>query len=199
MTKKGKKLTIAGIVYTLLFAGSSAKLENRDKDTKCGGIERWTEKVVIDNKSDLIRTTPKVTTIAWLNSVRTDTIAITKTTERNDALETQVYTIKDCFISKAFIESDNDIHLAVEDGHGHTMVCEIPDPKCPEAKQSAFIGDYKNARATFLKYQNIYNHHRFDITGVLFIDKKHPVPPIGDWPNNVELHPVIAIKETSQY
>jgi hypothetical protein len=79
------------------------------------------------------------------------------------------------------------------------MVAEIPDPKCPEAKSSDFIDDFIAARKVFLKYQDVYIHYRFDITGVLFVDKKHPKPPTGNWPNNVELHPVLKIIVKSSF
>jgi hypothetical protein len=192
MKKKTKKITIGGLVFALFFAGASAGLEDRDKDEKCGGEERWKQKVVIDDSAGEVHTTPKPTTIQALNSIPTDTIKIGKETVRQP-IEKQVYTLTNCFISKAFVESDNDIHLAIEDGAGHHMVAEIPDPKCSDAKKSDFYTDFKTARKTFLKYQNVYDHHRFNITGVLFIDKKHPKPPVGNADNNIELHPVIKL------
>jgi len=192
MNKKAKKITISGIVFSLFFAGASATLEDRDTNTKCGGEERWAQKVVIDDSATEIDTTPKQTTIQAMNETSTSGIQITGKTERQ-GIEKQVYTIQNCFISKAMIESDNDIHLAIEDGAGHHMVAEIPDPKCAEAKKSDFYKDYKKVRTTFLKYQNVYNHYRFNITGVLFVDKKHPKPPVGNASNNVELHPVIGL------
>ncbi len=198
MKKKTKKITISGIVFSLFFAGASATLEDRDSDTKCGGEERWEQKVVVDDSAGEINTTPKHTTIQALNETSTAGIKITHKTERQE-IEKQVYTVRNCFISKAIIESDNDIHLAIEDGAGHHMVAEIPDPKCAEAKKSDFYKEYKKVRTTFLKYQNVYDHYRFDITGVLFIDKKHPKPPIGNADNNIELHPVIGLKIADKF
>jgi hypothetical protein len=197
---KNKKTTIkiAGVAYVLFFAGAGAGIVDSDSDKTCGGVERWEQKVLTDSSVDQINTDEKVTTIETMNEVRTDTIHIGENTERG-SLEMQVYKIKDCFITHAIKEKDNDFHLVIEDGHGHTMVAEIPDPACPEAKKSEFNSEFKAARKTFLKYQNVYNHYRFDITGVRFIDKKHSKPPIGNWKNNVELHPVINLQPTSQF
>jgi hypothetical protein len=79
------------------------------------------------------------------------------------------------------------------------MIAEIPDPECPRAKNSRFLARIKKAKAEFLKYEHTYNHHLFRITGVLFIDKKHPKPPTGNNANNVELHPVIRLKEIMEF
>src|SRR4030095_6538379 len=197
MSKK-KKITIAGIVYMLLFAGAGAGIVNRDKDEKCGGEERWEVKVVIDDIAEEINSHVKVTTIEELNSIKTDTIKIKASTLRQD-IEKQVYKIKDCFITHAIKENDNDIHLVIEDGKGNHMIAEIPDSKCSDAKKSDYIKDYRKARKTFLKYQKTFDHYRFDITGVLFIDKKHSKPPTGNADNCIELHPVIELVPTEHF
>lgn len=193
--KKSKTITIAGIAYALLFAGASAGIVNRDTDNKCGGEERWDQKVLIDDKAGDIKTNPRITTIKNMNDISTAAYDIQKATERQD-IEKQVYKIKDCFITHAILEKDNDIHLVIEDGFKHTMVAEIPDIKCKDAKGSEFIDDFRKARNTFLKYQHVYNQYRFDMTGVLFIDKKHAKPPTGNASNNIELHPVLDIIPT---
>lgn len=191
--KRPKLLTIAGISYALLFAGTGAGLVNRDRDDKCGGEERWEQKVLIDEMVTDIRTTPRTTTIKDLNDISTAAYSIKKSTERQD-IEKQVYKIRNCFITHAILESDNDIHLVIEDGEKHSMVAEIPDTRCKDAKGSEYIDDFRQARKNFLKYKDVYDQYRFDITGVLFIDKKHAKPPTGNASNNIELHPVIELK-----
>lgn len=186
---------IAGVAYSLLFAGSGAGIIKRDNDDKCGGEERWEQKVLIDEKAADIKTTAKLTTIKGLNDISTAAYEIKRATPRQD-IEQQVYKIKDCFITHAILESDNDIHLVIEDGDKHSMVAELPDTKCKDARHSEFIEDFRKARKTFLKYQHVYNQYRFDITGVLFIDKKHAKNPTGNASNNIELHPVIELKAT---
>jgi len=198
MPNTPKNVIIAGVTYALLFAGAGAGIVNRDNDNKCGGEERWEQKVLIDEKTEDINTTPVLTTIKDMNDISTSNFEIKKNTERQD-IEKQVYTIKDCFITHAIREDDNDIHIVIEDGQKHTMIAEIPDTKCKDAKSSEFVDDFRKARKTFLKYQNVYNHYKFDITGVLFVDKKHSKPPTGNGKNNVELHPVIDLKATTKF
>jgi len=198
MPNTPKNVIIAGVTYALLFAGAGAGIVNRDNDNKCGGEERWEQKVLIDEKTEDINTAPVLTTIKDMNDISTSNLEIKKNTERQD-IEKQVYTIKDCFITHAIREDDNDIHIVIEDGQKNTMIAEIPDTKCKDAKSSEFVDDFRKARKTFLKYQNVYNHYKFDITGVLFVDKKHSKPPTGNGKNNVELHPVIDLKATTKF
>ena len=198
MPNTPKNVIIAGVTYALLFAGAGAGIVNRDNDNKCGGEERWEQKVLIDEKTEDINTAPVLTTIKDMNDISTSNLEIKKNTERQD-IEKQVYTIKDCFITHAIKEDDNDIHIVIEDGQKHTMIAEIPDTKCKDAKSSEFVDDFRKARKTFLKYQNVYNHYKFDITGVLFVDKKHSKPPTGNGKNNVELHPVIDLKAITKF
>jgi hypothetical protein len=199
MPKKRKpgttQLAIAGVIYTLLFAGAGYGLIDRDSDNKCGGVERWSVKVVAaDEETEFsISDTFKVTTIDSLNSISTDTFKIKRNTPRQE-IETQVYIVKDCFITHAILEDDNDIHLVIEDGNEHSMVAEIPDPACEMAGGSDFALNYKDARQTFLDNKLIYQNYRWTISGILFIDKKHSVSPIGNADNNIELHPVISLE-----
>jgi len=194
MKGKARKITIAGIVYMVFFAGagSNVTLVDRDSDKKCGGVERWDVKVLIDEKADDVKKRPKITTIEELNAFRTDTIEIKGKTKRH-GFEMQVYKIKDCLITHAILESDNDIHLVIEDGKGHHMIAEIPDPRCSDARHSDFIDDFRDARRTFMKVKTAYNKSRFDVTGVFFIDKEHSSEPTGNADNNVELHPVLNL------
>jgi hypothetical protein len=198
MPQRTKKIIIAGATYILLFAGTGAGLVDRDSDDKCGGEERWEQKVLIDDLTEDINNSPVTTTIKDMNNVQTGELQIKRNTERQD-IEKQVYTIKNCFITHAILESDNDIHLVIEDGRKNTMIAEIPDTRCSEARKSEYLDDFRKARKAFLKYQNVYRNYRFNITGVLFVDKKHAKSPTGNGKNNVELHPVLDLKPVSKF
>jgi len=189
------QLTIAGVIYTLLFAGAGYGLTDRDSDNKCKGTQRWDVKVVAENEnSDYnISMKPMAATIEYLNSIPTDGYDIKPKTPRQD-IETQVYTIKNCFITHAILENDNDIHLVLEDGKNHTMIAEIPDPDCEITGDSELAERYRKARQTFLDNKLIYQNYQWNISGILFIDKKHPTSPTGNADNNIELHPVISLK-----
>lgn len=192
---KPQPYLIGTLLYVLLFAGSGAeKIGGSDTDKKCGGEERWRQKVLIDPQSAEINEDPHDTTIAEL--ILIDTKKKENKYEEDKPrmpIEKQVYKIKHCFITKAMRENDNDFHLVIEDGDKHTMIAEIPDPQCPDAKKSPWIEFYDEARATMMQYQNTYRHYMFTITGVLFVDRAHG--QTGKAPNNVEIHPVLEIKK----
>lgn len=196
MANKITKLTIAGIMYTVLFAGAKAKIFGSDKD-KDGevicGTDRWDVKMVTDVEKQDLRTRSKTTTIEFINGLERPDLTINGKTPRQPE-EVQVYTIKHCVISTAKLEADNDIHLVLETGDGsHTMVAEIPDPECPEWENSAFKKELAATRGEFLKYQQTYWNYTFTVKGIIFFDKMHE--GTGHGPNHAELHPILSLKK----
>jgi hypothetical protein len=192
---KAKKYFIGGLLYFLVFAGAGTEtIGGSDSDDKCGGKERWAVKVMSDQAADFINETPHDTTMAELLKINTTTgVYKYKETKPRMAIESQVYRIKHCFITKILIENDNDLHLVIEDGKKHTMIAEIPDPDCLDAQNSPFINSFVETRQTLMKYANNYRHYMFTITGVLFVDKSHG--QTGKSPNNIEIHPILEIKK----
>jgi len=195
---KPKEYLIGALTYVLLFAGSGSEIiGGSDSDNKCGGEERWGQKVLADPAANDINETPHDTTMADLLNINT-TIKESKYAESKPRMqiEKQVYRVKHCFITKILREDDNDLHLVIEDGDGNTMIAEIPDPECKDAKQSPWIDFFTDSRATMFKYKNSFRHYMFTITGVLFVDRSHG--QTGKAPNNVEIHPVLEIKKEKQ-
>ena len=192
---KAKKYFIGGLLYFLVFAGAGTEtIGGSDSDDKCGGKERWSVKVMSDQAADLINETPHDTTMAELMQINTATgVNKYKETKPRMAIESQVYRIKHCFITKVLIEDDNDLHLVIEDGNKHTMIAEIPDANCLDAMNSPFLNSFVETRQTMMKYANNYRHYMFTITGVLFVDKSHG--QTGKSPNNIEIHPILEIKK----
>jgi hypothetical protein len=91
-------------------------------------------------------------------------------------------------------ENDNDIHLAVRDGSGNTMIVEFPDERCTEGAQHRWA--MKTARDALvaactnpIKGAFKELHGSATITGVLFFDFAHHQR--GRAPNVAELHPVL--------
>jgi hypothetical protein len=91
-------------------------------------------------------------------------------------------------------ENENDIHLAVRDSSGNTMVVEFPDERCTEGAQHRWA--MKTARDALvaactkpLKGTFKELHGSATITGVLFFDFAHHQR--GKAPNVAELHPVL--------
>lgn len=197
MKAKPQKFLIGGLFYTLLFAGAAEEIGGRDADNICGGEERWEQKVMIDPQADSIHETPVETTIAELIAIDTK-LKENKYAEGKPRMqiERQVYKIKHCFITDVLRENDNDLHLVIEDGEKHTMIAEIPDPACREAKKSQWIEFFSDARSTLFTYKSNYRHFLFTITGVLFVDKSHG--QTGKAPNSIEIHPILEIKKEKQ-
>jgi hypothetical protein len=89
-------------------------------------------------------------------------------------------------------ENDNDIHLAVRDGSGNTMVVEFRDERCTEGAQHRWA--MKTARDLIaactkpVKGSFREVHGSATITGVLFDFAHHQR---GRAPNVAELHPVL--------
>ncbi|HNP23437.1 MAG TPA: hypothetical protein PKM63_17340 [Panacibacter sp.] len=193
---KPQKFLVGTMMYVLLFVGAKERIRGSDTDNKCGGEERWEQKVLIDPEAQEIHEKPIVTTIAELQQINTK-LPENKYQEGKPRMEIekQVYTIKNCFITDIIREDDNDLHLVIEDGNKnspHTMIAEIPDPKCPQAQKSDWVGEYQDVQKFLLDHAENYRHFQFTITGVLFVDKAHG--QTGKAPNSVEIHPILKIK-----
>jgi hypothetical protein len=194
---KPQKFIIGGLMYVLLFAGAKEEIGGKDSDNKCGGEERWEEKVLIDPDAKKINETSELTTIKDLLTINT-TSPDSKYKEGRPrmSIEDKTYTVKHCFITDVLRENDNDLHIVIEDGKGNHMIAEIPDPKCPDAKRSDWSENFNQARNTLLEFSSNYRHFLFTIKGVLFVDKSHGQTGKAD--NNVELHPVIELIKEKQ-
>lgn len=187
---KAREFYIGAALYVLVFGGAGAGLNDRDKDDKCRGVQRWAVKVASDEEAELIRRKPKVIALEDLIAYRTDTLPKGNTRAYSEQF---TYTLRDVFITHAILENDNDIHLVIEDGKKNTLIAEIPDVDCEISENSLFAEQIEAARGTFYRYQDTYDQYQFNITGVFFKDKPHG--QTGKAPNNVELHPVIALKK----
>lgn len=160
--------------------------------TRCGGVERWNEKVLVDSKSSQVNYTPVLTTIDSLVQINTpspDPNAI-----RITGLEYKTYKFR-CHITIKKYESDNDYHLVLSDGT-NTLIGEVPDPVCASAAMSAHVNEYIAARQFVDAHiaqgdVNYVNIPDVSITGVLFLDPPHG--QTGKAPNNVEIHPILDI------
>lgn len=193
---KPQHFFIGTVMYVLLFAGAKERIGGRDSNDICGGEERWEQKVLIDPEAQDIHEKPIVTTIEELQKIDTK-LPENKYQEGKPRMEIekQVYTIKNCFITDILRENDNDLHLVIEDGdkkHPHTMIAEIPDVECPQAKESEWAGNYQEVRELILDHSENYRHFMFTISGVLFVDKSHG--QTGRAPNGIEIHPITRIK-----
>lgn len=98
-------------------------------------------------------------------------------------------------LTKYKLESDSDYHLVLDDGAGHTMIAEIPDPACV-GSGSPLASSIEKARTEMTaKYSPTGSFHTTNVpvtvTGVGFFDYDHGQTGVA--PNAIELHAVLDI------
>ncbi len=179
------------IVFSHSF--SQTESENDFENLTCGGVERWTIKVLTDAQASAINYFPVNTTIAALTSIATPNPPNPNAT-RISGIEYQTYSVT-CKISIKKEEDDNDYHLVLKDGN-KTLIGEVPDPSCYAAGLSVHKNEYIAARNfvnSHIASGNVNNVNIPDVvvTGVAFVDPPHG--QTGAAPNNLELHPILDI------
>ena len=172
--------------------GETEDEDERSVETPCGGVERWSVKVLTDAASSTVNFTPVNSNLAALVGLTTP--APNAYMLRTGPIEKTVYKIT-CNITIKKFESDNDYHLVLSDGT-HTLIGEIPDPSCTTAATSSHVSEYAAAKAfvdAHIASGNVSNVNipAVTVTGVGFIDPPHG--QTGAPPNNLELHPILDI------
>ncbi|HXD91581.1 MAG TPA: T9SS type A sorting domain-containing protein [Bacteroidia bacterium] len=158
----------------------------------CGGTERWSQKVLVDNLVSTINFTGIPTTVNSLVNIVTPTPSTTM--PRQPGIEDKTYTFT-CNVTVKKAETDNDYHLVLSDGT-HTLIGEIPDPVCSAAASSNYVPQYTAARNfvdTYIgsgTYSSV-NIAAVQVYGVAFVDPPHG--QTGAAPNNLEIHPILRI------
>lgn len=189
-----------GMVLTI--TNVSAQEENEDEKTEnvascggtngCGGVERWSQKVLTDALANTIDFTPQPTSIAHLVAIVTPTPSTSM--PRYQPVEDSTYIVTTKIIIKK-AESDSDFHLVLTDGT-HSMIGEIPDPICASVAASPYACAFQTCRNfinAHIASGNVSNVNipMVTVTGVAFVDPPHG--QTGAAPNNLELHPIINI------
>jgi hypothetical protein len=162
------------------------------------GTERWDVKTLTDPARFSVKLrTARTSTVTRLSRIQSLSPLVTRRPE-----EKQVYRIKAIFDSLPGSKlgfklepNDSDIHLAVRDPQGATMIVEFPDPACTAGARYRLA--MKRARAALVaacgrppkgRFREL--HGQATITGVLFFDFFHHQRGVS--PNVVELHPVLG-------
>jgi hypothetical protein len=104
--------------------------------------------------------------------------------------ETQAVILTNVDVTDIRIETDSDYHLVLNDGHGHTMVAEVPCPSCV-GSASAFSCFITQVRGAVDTIGTTTSTNVATIIGVPFFDYAHG--QTGDAPNSIEIHPVLSI------
>ncbi|MCU1383914.1 MAG: hypothetical protein JWL71_2611, partial [Acidobacteria bacterium] len=172
------------------------------------GVERWSVKVGSDATVGLVNLTPRIpASIEALGLVtpplesEIDAGGIFSAA-RSAPVETSVYTI-DATLTFYKKETDVDYHIVLDDGHGHTLISEIPSPACiitsatPRVLVPSPLADgIARARAIFDAHLSANSFFQVAnipvrVSGVGFFDFEHGQTGVA--PNAIELHPVIDI------
>lgn len=183
---------------TIFFSQQNPVNETKKKDEKeCGGVERWSVKVLTDPHVNLINFTPSVTTISALAGIVTPLPY--SGMPRHSGVEDKTYSVV-CNITIKKNEPDNDYHLVLSDGINR-LIGEVPDPYCSAAASSSFVNNYiavRNFVNSTIASGNVYNVTlpKVVVYGVAFVDLPHG--QTGAAPNNLELHPILGIHFLSE-
>jgi hypothetical protein len=200
-------LAVAAVALVLVpFAWASSFSKHGTGPTRAlvaCGAERWDVKTLTDPGSGAVR----------LRNARSSTV--TKLTriqplgpgDARSAQERQVYRVTVFFDSLPGkklgfkLETvDSDIHLAVRDALGSTMIVEFPDPGCTAGAK--YRSRMKSARAALIAACGRPPRSRFrelhgsaTITGVLFLDFFHHQRGVAR--NVAELHPALGFSNAT--
>jgi hypothetical protein len=136
--------------------------------------------------------TPTITTVPAL--VKLPGLTATSSTPRTPPVESTLFALVDVTIQRVKLESDGDYHIVVTQG-GSTMITEVPFPMCLKGA-SPWECAITQARASIdAKYHPTTGGADVNdvatVVGVGFWDYEHG--QTGSAPNNIELHPVLAV------
>jgi hypothetical protein len=158
------------------------------------GVERWAVKTGTDADAGLINLQSTTqTTIASLAALPAPSSL--PSNNRIQPTETTVFQLHDT-LTIYKLESDSDYHLVLDDGSGHTMIVEIPDPACV-GSTSPLLPGIRTARSEFdARYTPNGTFQTANVavtvTGVGFFDFLHGQTGVA--PNGIELHAVLDVQ-----
>lgn len=172
---------------------STGEQEEDDLVSSTGcGVERWSIKTGTDSQAAQVSLDPTLTTIAQLQAFAG--VASPPLNSRVAPAELTAWKLTDVTLVEFKQESDSDLHLVLSSG-GLMMIAEIPAPGCVGAG-SPFAAGVAQARQQFTaRYtpSGSFTSAGVPVTlsGVGFFDFAHG--QTGAAPNQIELHPVLAI------
>ena len=194
--KHGRKLLVAaGLMGATFAAAPPAKPAHAPV---CNGSERWKVKTLQDETAGQVHLSSS-TSISIADLIAKARSSDWSSDNNSPRLgdEFDVYTTRGKIIY-AQEQKDGDIHIELSDGKNpeHTVIAEIPNPNCPNVKNSDFVQKFRKVKNDWLnKYQDktVYSKGTFEVKGILFHDSKNHGN--GGNENGVELHPVLSIKK----
>lgn len=157
------------------------------------GVERWSVKTGTDPDAGQVQlASSSGTTVASLDGLPAPSSL--PSDARIAPTETTAFVL-DAYLTGYKLETDEDYHLVLTDGGGHTMIAEIPAPDCvgagsPFAPGIASARSELDARYTPTSTMTSVNVP-VRVRGVGFFDYNHGQTGVA--PNAIELHPVLDI------
>lgn len=175
-----------------LSTGEKARIVPDFRPATGCGVERWAVKTLTDPGATRVSLTPQASTVATLGSIAPPKDA----TDRVAPTETTVFRLTDVRMTAFKQEADSDIHVALEDDQGNTMIAEFPAATCDTTAPAKLRTMMTDARGDFTtacgQPSNRYKKLKgtATITGVGFFDRIHGQRGVA--PNGIELHPVLT-------
>ena len=172
----------------------------------CLPSARWAVKTLKDPDAKKINFEPKKTTVTRLVRIKTGIYPYPIKSGRHGH-EFNTYEVVCRIMSYSIAEEDDDLNLVISDPEhpNDTMIAEVPNPDCPNVKDSPYAKEFRRVWDEFRKsgtrdgkiIQDGKRHGTrsglYRLTGVAFVDIPHFQE--GRAENNIELHPVIMIEE----
>src|SRR5436305_10169240 len=169
-----------------------ARAAARDRPATGCGFERWAVKTLTDPGASRVHRRPRPTSIAALEAL----VPPVDPTDRVAPTETTVWRVT-ATMTAFKLEDDSDVHLAIRDSAGHTMIAEFPlTPTCDATASSRDRTAMARARDALVAacgppsetFRAISGPAV--ITGVGFFDRIHGQRGVAR--NGIELHPVLS-------
>lgn len=177
-------------LYLFLFCCLLFCVSCRDKGKNnpeaCNGDTRRAVKLLTDVEAAQIDTIPVLSSVADLNAFAVPDV---KSETGRQQVEMKVYTVT-AEVDKVKKERDGDFHIRLVDGDNY-LITECPNPECDYAQGSAYAAVYERVRS-FIEANDLEGK-RVTITGVAFVDIDHHYKR-KQAKNNIELHPILAIR-----
>lgn len=169
----------------ILVLGMISCNKGKHNPEACNGDTRRELKVMIDSKAGEVNFVSDTTTITELGKLPVPEV---KSETPRQAVEMQLYTVT-AKVDKVKKERDGDYHIRLIEGENY-LIAESANPGCSYAQRSAYLMFYREVRDFIEK--NELEGKIVTITGVAFVDIDHHYKR-KQAPNNMELHPIIAI------
>ena len=174
-----------GFLVAFALLGTMCGKKGQHNPEACNGDTRRDVKLMQDVRWALVDTVPVQATIQEIGGIVVPEVK--SETGRQD-VELKTYTVTG-YVEEVDRKRDGDYHILLKSGEDY-LICEVPNPDCDYAASSPYNAVFRNLYE-LLESENLEGRYA-TVTGIAFIDIDHHYSR-KQAPNNMELHPVIAI------